>query len=332
MTDQNYPRLVSDIGGTHARFAIEESPMKYIHNMVLNTKDYPTLSDVIKYYLNLVAYKDIKYGVLSVPSPIVDDTLFMVNSPWHLTSIQKTRQELAFEKLLFLNDFHSLVLSIPHLDRLQLVQYGGIVDNRHLVYPVSLLGPGTGLGMATLIKHPHEDQYFAVTAEGGRSSFAAVTEEEFEIWKFIHKRFHHVSIERIISGSGLQVVYEALCSIKSQNIKTLPTPEEISNRALKENDFLCIQVLEHFCRILGTVASNQVCMTNSFGGVYIGGGIVPKILELFLKSDFRCRFEDKGRFRPYLAKIPVFIIMQDYPAFLGASYALETYLTRGFVP
>jgi glucokinase len=327
-----YPRLVSDIGGTNARFAIEETPMQYSHIMVLNTKDHESLSSVIKYYLKLVGHQDIKYGVLSVPSPIVDDTLFMVNSPWHLTSIKKTLAELSFETLLFLNDFHSLVLSIPHLDRLQLVQYGGIVDNRHLVYPVSLIGPGTGLGMATLIKHPKDSQYLAVTAEGGRSSFAAVTEEEFEIWKFIHKRFHHVSVERVISGSGLQVLYEALCSIRSQPIKTLPTPEEITHKALKENDFLCIQVLEHFCRILGTISSNQVCMANSFGGVYIGGGIIPKILEFFLKSDFRCRFEDKGRFRTYIAKIPVFIIMQDYPAFLGASYALETYLTKGFVP
>ena len=327
-----YPRLVSDIGGTNARFAIEFAPMQYDHTKILAVKEYKSLSEAIKQYLNAVGHNDIKYGVLSVPSPIVDDTLFMVNSTWHLSSIQKTRDQLSFESLLFLNDFHSLSLSIPHLDRMQIVQYGGIVDNRHLVYPVSLIGPGTGLGMATLIKHPGEDQYLSVTAEGGRSSFAAVTEEEFEIWKFIHKRFHHVSIERIVSGSGLQVLYEALCAIKSQPIKKLPTPSEITGMAIHDSDFLCIQVLEHFCRILGTIASNQVCMANAFGGVYIGGGIIPKILEFFLKSDFRCRFEDKGRFRPYLAKIPVFIIMQEYPAFLGASYALDTYLNKGFIP
>lgn len=328
----NYPRLVSDIGGTNARFALEVAPQQYEQIMVLKSQDYNTLSGLIKGYLKLIGNKNIKYAILSVPSPIVDDVLFMVNTPWHLSSIQKTKQALSFEQLLFVNDFHSLSLSIPFLDRLQLVQYGGIVDNRHLVYPVSLLGPGTGLGVATLIKHPQQDQYFSLTAEGGRSSFTAVTEEEFEVWKFIHKRFHHVSIERILSGSGLQLLYEALSNIKNQNIKILPTAEEISNQAIDKNDFLCIQVLEHFCRILGTVASNQVCMTNSFGGLYIGGGIIPKILDFFLKSDFRCRFEDKGRFRPYLAKIPVFIIMQQYPAFLGASYALDTYLNKGFLP
>lgn len=329
--DIDYPRLVSDIGGTNARFAIEVSPYKYDHIKVLQCNDYPTMADAINMYLISTNYKSkIKHAALAVPSPIIDNTLFMVNSPWHLSSMSQVQKDANLDSLIFLNDFHALALSIPHIPQENLVKVGGLDPDK--TKPICIIGPGTGLGMATLVKHPLNEEFFAIPAEGGRSSFVAVTEEEVELWEFCHRRFHHVSMERLLSGPGLQLIYEALCNIKKIDIDGIPTPGEITERGVNNTCFICKQTVDHFCRILGTAASNLACITSSFGGVYIGGGIVPKILDYFLKSDFRSRFEDKGRYRSYLEKMPIYVIVHDYPAMLGSSYALDTYLNQHYIP
>lgn len=326
----NYPRLVSDIGGTNARFAIEVAPYQYENIKILACSDYKSLADAIISYLAEVGKTKVKHAALAVPSPIVDDNLFMVNSPWHLSSIKKTQDNSRLESLIFLNDFHALALSIPHIPADYLVKVGGIKPNP--AKPRAIIGPGTGLGMATLIKHPLEEQFFAIPAEGGRSSFTVASEEEFELWQFVRKRFHHVSVERFLSGPGLQLIYEALCYIRSVPIDRMPAPHEISTLALNNECHVCRLALDHFCRIFGTVASNLACMTNSFGGVYIGGGIIPKIIDYFVRSDFRCRFEDKGRYRSFLEKMPVYVITHAHPAMLGSSYALDTYLNKNYIP
>ncbi|MFO0006348.1 MAG: glucokinase, partial [bacterium] len=130
----------------------------------------------------------------------------------------------------------------------------------------------TGLGMATLIKTPKGD-YFSIPSEGGRSSFAPVNDEEIELWRFVHKRFSHVSFERFISGSGLQLIYEGLHSINRRPIDKLPEPAEIVEAGISNQDWICRQTVEIFCRMFGTVASNLACAVNSCGGLYIGGGI-----------------------------------------------------------
>ena len=330
MLANNFPRLVSDIGGTNARFAIEIAPYEFVEIKTLTCRDYPTLADAINSYLNASEYPQVKQAALAVPSPIVDDTLFMVNSPWHLSSMMQTKIDTKLDSLIFLNDFHALALSIPHIPKDKLVKVGG--EEPDSSKPICIIGPGTGLGMATLFKHPLQDEYFAIPAEGGRSSFAAVSEEEFELWQHVHRRFQHVSVERVLSGPGLQVMYEAICEIKGVAIERIPSPSEITELGVNNQCFICTQVVDYFCRILGTTASNLACITSAFGGVYIGGGIVPKILDYFLKSDFRCRFEDKGRYRTFLAKMPIYVIVHDYPAMLGSSYALETYLTKHYIP
>jgi glucokinase len=331
MSIENFPRLVSDIGGTNARFAIEIAPYQYIAIKTLKCRDYSSLAEAIKHYLAEAGYQNkVKHAALAVPSPIVDDILFMVNSPWHMSSMEQTKLDSGLESLIFLNDFHALALSIPHIDSANLVKIGGLEPNRQK--PIAIIGPGTGLGMATLFKHPLNEEYFAIPAEGGRSSFVAANEEEFELWKFVHGRFNHVSIERLLSGPGLQLIYEALCSIHHHPIHRLPEPHEIAQAGVSNQCYISKQAIDHFCRILGTMASNLACITNAFGGVYIGGGIIPKILDYFITSDFRCRFEDKGRYRSYLAKMPVYVITHEYPAMLGSSYALDTYLNKHYIP
>ena len=324
-----YPRLISDIGGTNARFSIEVDSYNYEHSTTLACKDYASMAEAITHYLTSINLDNVEHMAIALPAPIVDDTIIMVNSPWQHVSQSQTKKELKVKNLIFLNDFHALSLSIPHIDRTQIVQVGGMEPD--INKPIGILGPGTGLGMALLTRHPN-GEYLSVAAEGGHSSVPLVNEEEFELWHFIHKRFHHVSVERLISGPGLQLMYEAISDIKGIQITQLPTPAEITARGISNQCLISKLCIDHFCRILGTVAANLAIMSNSFGGIYLGGGIIPQMLDYFISSDFRCRFEDKGRLRPYLTRIPVYVILEKYPAFLGVSHALDSYLTKGYVP
>lgn len=331
MDNSSFPRLIADIGGTNARLAIETTPFKYEYIKVLACKDYSGLSQAINSYLEITGFSNlIKGAALALPSPEIGDTFFMVNSPWQSLSVKQTAAEIGLEKIIFLNDFHALALAIPFINHSSLRRIGGIGEP-DTKKPIAILGPGTGLGMATLFKHPSGD-YFAIPAEGGRSSFPPVNEEEVELWKFVHKRFSHVSAERFISGPGLQLIYEGLNSINKRVIDVLPSPSAIVESGITGKDWLCKQTVDIFCRMFATVASNLAVSVNSFGGVYIGGGIIPKMIDYFARSEFRSRFEDKGRYRPYLVQIPVYVIMQEFPAFLGASYALDIYLTKKYIP
>ncbi|MCE3268645.1 MAG: glucokinase [Burkholderiales bacterium] len=327
----HFPRLISDIGGTNARFSLEVKPYEYESTKIFACKDFKTLSDAVNEYLQLVGVKgSVKYAALALPTPVIDDSIFMVNSPWQTFSQSQTRAETGFEKLIFLNDWHAMALSIPHIPEKNLVRIGGTA-NPDISKPKLVIGPGTGLGMASLIRHPL-GEHLAIASECGRSSFPPVNEEETELWSFVHKRFSHVSAERFLSGPGLQLIYEGLCHINDKIITVLPNPSEITQKGISGEDWLCQRSVDIFCRMLGTVASNVAVAINSFGGVYIGGGIIPKILDYFIKSEFRSRFEDKGRYRPFLVKMPVYVITHEFPAFLGASHALDSYLSKGYIP
>ena len=334
MLNHEYPRLISDIGGTNARFCIESSPYKYEHIQTLFCRDFSSLTEAVKHYLNLTRLEDkVHAAALTMPTPIVDDTILMVNSSWNTFSIRKSRHELAaigIKNVVFINDWQAMALAIPHIAPENLVQVGGTEPNE--TKPTIALGAGTGLGMATLIKHPLNGEYLSITAEGGRSSFTPITEEESSLWRYVHTKHNHVSVERFLSGPGLQLTYEGLCNINDIAYDTIPTPAEIVAKGTKGEDSTCQRTVEIFCAIFGTFASNFAVMVNSFGGVYIGGGIVPKMLDYFITSDFRRRFDAKGRYRPFLEKMPVYVITAKNPAFLGASYALDTYLNKGYVP
>ena len=329
MSNNTFPRLVADIGGTNARFSLEVAPYVYSHTKVLACKDYKTLVEAVESYLNGIGVPHVEYAAIALPTPIAGDMIFMVNNPWHTCSISETKQQLQLKNVVFLNDFHALALSIPHIHSDYLIKVGGVAIDEYK--PRGIVGPGTGLGVASLIRHPN-GEYLAVPAEGGHASFTAFNPEEVELWQYVHKRFPHVSFERFVSGPGLQLIYEAVCHQQQVTISALPSPAEITEKALSKECWLCQTTIDHFCRMLGTVASNLAITINAFGGVYIGGGVVPRILDYFMQSDFRCRFEDKGRLRQYLEKIPVYVITHDFPAFLGVSYALETMITKGYLP
>ena len=185
---------------------------------------------------------------------------------------------------------------------------------------IGVLGPGTGLGCSGVI--PTLDGFVTLGSEGGHANFAPADEREFSILQYAWKEWSHVSNERLISGPGMEIIYRALARRNGLSVRDL-TSQQIIAGALKDKNALCIEVLECFCAMLGGAAANLAVTLGSFGGIFIGGGIVPRMGEWFRESPFRARFEAKGRFSSYLADIPTFVIVREHAALLGAAQLLD---------
>lgn len=316
-----WPRLVADIGGTNARFALETAPQRIEKVEVLPCNDYNTVVDAIKEYLHRAGDPQIKHAAIAIANPIVGDWVQMTNHHWAF-SIETTRQSLGLETLILLNDFTAQALAITKMDPKDWIQVGGSTPVAGA--PKAVLGPGTGLGVSGLIPNGR-GAYTALAGEGGHVSFAPFDDAEILIWQYAKKKYGHVSAERFLSGAGLVLIYESLAEREGVKRAKL-TPAEISERALSGSSPLCRLTLDIFCAMLGTVSSNLALTLGARGGVYLCGGIIPRFIDYFKNSPFRNRFESKGRFDAYLAAIPVYIVLAEYPGISGAAVALENEL------
>jgi glucokinase len=233
------------------------------------------------------------------------------------------QQELGFASFLVINDFTALARALPHLSPGQKQQVGG--GNARPGGVIGLLGAGTGLGVSGMV--PAGDKWIALQSEGGHVTFSPADEREIDILRFAWREFAHVSAERLLSGVGLELICRALAHRAGKPDLGLSAPE-ITRRALAHECAVCDETIDAFCAMLGTVASNIAITLGTQGGIYIGGGIVPKLGARFHQSPFRQRFEAKGRFAAYLAQVPSYIIIAEYPAFLGVSAMLEEHLQQ----
>ena len=316
------PRLLADVGGTNARFALESAPGQIGFIDVLPCAGYPTLAAALQAYLASPALSAgmcagrIRHAAIAIANPVTGDLVRMTNHHWEF-SIDALRRECGFDTLLVENDFSALARALPYLDAGQKCQIGGGAALEHGA--MGLLGAGTGLGVSGLV--PCREGWSALRSEGGHVTFSPVNDIEIAILRFAWGQFEHVSAERLLSGVGLELIYRALAHHTGQPDCKLAAPE-ITRRALGGECALCDQVIDVFCGMLGTVAGNLAITLGAQGGIYIGGGIVPRLGERFAASPFRSRFEQKGRFVAYLAQVPTFVITADYPAFLGVSAIL----------
>ncbi|SHH21275.1 glucokinase [Massilia sp. CF038] len=316
------PRLLADIGGTNARFALEFAPGRFEQIQVLPCADYPTLSAALKAYLAsasvlAVTSAPLHHAALAIANPITGDLVRMTNHHWEF-SIESLRLACGFKTLVVANDFTALARALPHLADDQKMQIGG--GNAVPQTPLGLVGAGTGLGVSGLI--PCNGNWTALLSEGGHVTFSPANPTEVAVLQFAWKAFDHVSAERFLSGDGLELLYRALAEHSGRPNEGLDAPE-ISRRALAGECALCDDVVETFCGMLGTVAGNLAITLGAQGGIYIGGGIVPRLGARFAQSKFRRRFEQKGRFVHYLAAVPTYVITAQYPAFLGVSAILD---------
>ncbi len=308
--------LVADIGGTNARFALIDANRQIYAEHSLTCADFSDLATAITAYLQARGEPRPARAAIAVATPITGDWIQFTNSPWSF-STEATRRKLGLEQLLILNDFTALALALPLLgpDERRTVGRGTSITEA----PIGLIGPGTGLGVSGLVWSGHH--WIPLETEGGHVTFSACDEREWAIYRVLQRRFDHVSPERLLSGPGLVNLYTALAELEGWSAEDL-VPADISDRALTGNCQHCVEVLELFCGMLGTAAGNLALTLGARGGVYIGGGIVPRLGDFFDRSAFRARFEAKGRFGDYLAAIPTWVITANNPALRGAAAAL----------
>lgn len=315
-------RLLADIGGTNARFVLETRPGHFDAVCVLPCNDFASLLEAIHAYLGSAEARAagaarVRHAAIAVANPVDGDSVRMMNHHWTF-SIEAVRVALGFETVLVVNDFTALAMALPHLGPDQRMQIGGGKARADGV--IGLIGSGTGLGVSGTI--PSEGHWIALGSEGGHVSFAPCDQREMDVLSFAWRELPHVSAERLLSGRGLELIYRALSERAGRTGVAPLAASEVSSRALDGSCAVCIEAVECFCAVFGSVAGNVAMTLGALGGIYIGGGIVPRLGVLFAQSQFRRRFEEKGRLAPYLAQIPTYLITAEHPTFLGLSAIL----------
>jgi len=317
------PRLLADIGGTNARFALELAPGEFSLIKVLQCDEHGSTEAALRTYLDAAgeAGRQVRHAAIGIATPVLGDQVKLTNHAWSF-SIEALRRGFSFKTLLVMNDFTALAHALPRLSAADLMQVGGRATTG--TAPLGLIGPGTGLGMAGLI--PCDGGHVALAGEGGHTSFSPQDDDEAQVWQFAHARFGHVSVERLLSGPGLALIHEA---IRAPADGAPLSPAAITRLALAGTDPACCKAMSMFCAMLGNAAADLALTIGARSGIYIGGGIVPRLGARFAQSPFRRRFEDKGRMRAYLADIPVYVIHAAMPALAGLSGQLAGHLQIG---
>ena len=317
----SFPRLMGDVGGTNARFAVQESPGAQPTQVVTYpVVEYENFDDCLKAYVAQLKCAHPRQAAVGIANPIVGDQVRMTNFHWAF-SIEAVRQALGFDRLLLINDFTALALSLPVLqpEHLKRIGTGGVADPRGAI---GLIGPGTGLGVSGLL-HDTSGHTVPLGGEGGHVSLSPANAREDRVVAALRDKFGHASAERALSGMGLVNLYEALCAIDGAACAPLD-PAGVTSAATAGSDARCVEAVEIFFGLLGSVAGNLALTLGSRGGMYIGGGIVPRLGDWIDRSTFRERFVAKGRFRDYLDGIPTWLIQAETsPALIGAANALD---------
>lgn len=325
MTPNAAPRLIADIGGTFARFALVDAAGRFEHVASLRCADHADFEAAVSAYLSRVPGGSVRHAAIAIANPVSGDQVRMTNYHWEF-SIEQMRERLGFDTLLVVNDFTALAMALPRLAAHERRQVGsGTALERSVV---GLLGSGSGLGVSGLI--PADDGWISLGSEGGHSSFSPRDERELAILRFAWRSHSHVSFERLLSGPGLELIHAALRDRAGVAPAGLKAPE-ISRRALDGSDALCGEAVDAFCAMLGSAAGNLAVTLGAMGGIYIGGGIVPRLGAYFDRSAFRQRFEDHGRHSDYLKRIPTFVITAAQATFVGAAAILDAQLARAGV-
>ncbi len=314
-------RLLADVGGTNARFAWQDQAHAPItHVRVMPGADYPTLQAAMRAYIDGVGQGEPGEAAIAIANPITGDAVRMTNHHWAFSQ-NAVRAEFGLRRLRLLNDFTALALALPDLTLEQLRQVGGlavVVDA-----PKALIGAGTGLGVSGLLPNG-QGGWVPVQGEGGHVTLPAETERERLLMDGLTARYGHPSSERLLSGQGLLDAFEILCAADRAAVSGIDSPAAVTEAALQVRHPQAVEALALFCALLGSCAGNLALTLGARGGVYIGGGIAPRLGSALGASAFRARFEAKGRFSAYLREIPAWVITADpSPALLGAARALD---------
>jgi glucokinase len=310
--------IVADIGGTNARFSrVDLVSLELDQVAVYPCAEFATLADALLHYQQQQQLTEIKHVAIAIACPVTSDWVSMTNFHWQF-SIRAMQQQLGLDALQVINDFTAVAMSLPALSAGQKVKLGaGDVQPGK---PMAVLGAGTGLGVAHLLTV--QDKFIPLPGEGGHIDWAAQTEQEWFIQQRLAKEYGHVSPERLLSGPGLEAIYQALAAYQQQHAEPL-TAAQIAALALSGESTLATQTVQQFFATLGSVAGDLALTLSTFGGVYVAGGIVPKLLPLMAASEFRTRFEAKGRFSAFNRQIATYVVTAEQPGLVGAAVYLK---------
>jgi glucokinase len=327
-----HPCLVADIGGTHARFAWLSAPGAAPgHVQVLAVADHAGPAEAARSYLQGLRagigtdWRPPRRAAFAVATAVTGDAIAFTNSPWAF-SCEALRRALALDALAVLNDFEALALALPGLTAAQRRPLGGPPLADLTAAPVgtvlAVIGPGTGLGVGAVLRT--RSGWQALPGEGGHATLAASDALEAAVIAVVRRDRGHVSAERLLAGPGLPLLYAALAEVQGRPPMEGATPAAIVDAARAGGgDALASETLALFARLLGGMAGNLALTLGARGGVFVGGGVVPRLGDAFDMAAFRACFEAKGRFQGYLAAVPTALVTDTLAALGGAALVLD---------
>ncbi len=328
MRGADHPWLVADIGGTNARFGlIHADGASVVDVRAYRCSEHASPQAAADAYLGELALRDgerlrPRAVALALATAIDGEPVKLTNSAWTVSRAD-VAAALGASRVLLLNDFEALALALPRLADDQAEWMGNARPDRRL--PMAVVGPGTGLGVASCV--PVEGGWIALATEGGHTTAAPADQFESDVLDVLRREFAHVSAERVLSGIGLPLLHRAVCSVRGVAYFARDA-EAITLAAREQGDAECRATLDTFCAMLGTFAGNVALTIGARGGVFVAGGIAQNLGAEFVASGFRQRFEAKGRFAPYMARIATGLVTAPHVALTGAAHALDRAATH----
>ena len=311
--------LVADIGGTNARFALAEINRTRIsirEAATLETSSFETIEAAAQAYATSVGVRP-RRACIAAAGPVENGDVDFTNLDWRLRS-HDFKRAMNIDELLVINDFHAYAASIDHLDEDAFIMVRQAPGDEKA--PRLVTGPGTGLGQALIA--PTDLGARVISTEGGHVTMAPQTDREFALIRTIARKYSRVSVERLVCGRGILDLYQALAKLMGRRVEFVE-PEEVTAAAISGNCSLAAEALSLYCVFLGRAVGDAVLATGARGGVYLVGGILPKIRDFFLTSGFVDSFLDKGRMRDYVDDVPVRLLIEEGAALVGASAAFK---------
>jgi glucokinase len=321
--------LVGDIGGTKTTLAItsaDGSPRDFLVKQTFFSKDFKSLEEIIILFLK-GKEENFSRASFGIAGPIINDQVKATNLPWNIS--EKNMSEVLNLPVSLINDLSATAHAVPFLREEDLIT----LNNGHPVKNGSLaaIAPGTGLGEAFLVWDGK--RYRPFPSEGGHSDFAPVDALQIQLLVYLQRKFNHVSYERLSSGKGLPNIYSFLKDEKvveepdwlHQQLEDVSDQTPVISRAAMEGKAeIAIKTMELFTKILAAEAGNLALKVLSNGGIYLGGGIPPRILPFLRSESFLAAFQHKGRFISFLQDVPIHVIRNPETALIGAAcHALE---------
>ena len=311
--------LIGDIGGTNARFAlVHPDESEFSGELILHGADYETAEQAITDYLERSGNIEPDVLCLAAAGPVVDGCVRLTNNEWVIDS-QELRQKYPKSSVRLLNDFEAIAYSIPTLGENDISTVGLLPSELEgkSEFTLGVMGPGTGLGIGGLLGR--ENGIYPVVGEGSHAGFAPETRMQLKVLKQLRQRYERVSEERMVSGPGLENIYWALRRIHGEKTNGI-TAAEIFSRVLANEDVIATEATQLFFEVLGQIAGNLALALGAYDGVYLAGGILKRYPDLLKTSSFRSGFENKGRHRSLMEKVPTSLILHPQPGLLGASH------------